>query len=193
MRTSLSIPGILLVLALTGACNKRPEVEYHLTATVRDLMNATIDPSADVVWESVATIETKAGTEKKAPHTDQEWAHLRYQALQLAEAANLLQMPGRHVAGTGEKNEQGIELQPEEIEALINRDRAAWINFCHGLQDAAGQALQAIDAKNLDGIQDAGLKIDTACENCHVKYWYPPTTNQTASARNRHGRAGAPI
>jgi len=25
----------------------------------------------------------------------------------------------------------------------------------------------------LPGLLDAGETIDTACENCHLKYWYP--------------------
>jgi len=34
-------------------------------------------------------------------------------------------------------------------------------------------ALKAIDAKNVMGLLDAGEGIDNACENCHLKYWYP--------------------
>jgi len=43
------------------------------------------------------------------------------------------------------------------------------------LHDATMPALQAIDAKNADGLLDAGELIDNACENCHLKYWYPNT------------------
>ncbi len=44
----------------------------------------------------------------------------------------------------------------------------------HALQDAGLKALAAIDAKNVDGLSDAGEAIDEACEQCHLKYWYPP-------------------
>ena len=80
----------------------------------------------------VATIITAAGTEERAPRTEQDWITLRRRTIPLIEATNLLQMPGRRVAKPGEKSENpGIELGPEEIEAVINQDRAAFINFAH--------------------------------------------------------------
>jgi hypothetical protein len=137
-------------------------------------MDSMVDPNADFLWDSVATIVTAAGTEERAPRTDEEWITLRKRAIPLIEATNLLQMPGRHVAKPGEKSENpGIELGPEEIEAAINQDRAAFINFAHGLHDAVAPALKAIESKDVQGLSDAGEKIDTACENCHLKYWYP--------------------
>ena len=71
----------------------------------------------------------------------------------------------------------------EEIETLINGDRQAWIDFAHGLHDAAVPALKAIDTKNADGLFDAGGKIDTACENCHLRYWYPPSKQAAATRK----------
>lgn len=41
---------------------------------VKALMNSVVDPQADVIWGSVATIITAAGTEERQPHTDEEWA-----------------------------------------------------------------------------------------------------------------------
>ena len=169
----LSSVGVSLFLA--AACGARdPQPEYRPTATIKDIMDSTVDPSADFLWDSVATVVTAAGTEERAPRTDEEWTNVRRRAIQLVEATNLLQVPGRHVARPGEKSENpGIELGPEEIETVINQDRAAWIKFAHGLHDAVVPALKAIEAKNVQALSDAGEQIDTACENCHLKYWYP--------------------
>src|ERR1700680_274349 len=123
-------------------------------------MDSLVDPPADVLWESVATVVTAAGTDERAPRTDDEWANVRRSAIRLVEATNLLQMPGRHVAKPGEKSENpGIELGPEEIEKVINQDRAAFITFAHGLHDAVVPALKAIEAKDVKGLSDAGEKI----------------------------------
>ena len=135
-------------------------------------MDGIVDPAANTIWGSVGFIN---GTEK-APHTDEEWLAVRRSALQLVEASNLLQIPGRHVAKPGERNEQGIELQPEQIEALINQDRQAWISFAHGLHDAATMAINAADAKDPEKVLDSGTQIDDACERCHQQYWYPRPT-----------------
>jgi hypothetical protein len=159
--------------ALNFGEGQAPEAEYRPTTTIRDLMDNIVDPSADTIWNSVSTTITKKGTEEKAPHTDEEWGTVRHSAIELLEASNLLQIPGRHVAMAGQRNEQGIELQPEQIEKLINEDRRAWITLAHGLHDAATLALHAVDAKDPAKVLESGDVIDNACENCHQRYWYP--------------------
>lgn len=172
----------LVSLLICVSCAKqKPEAEYRPTTTIKDLMDGIVDPAADTIWDSVATKMTKKGKEEKAPHTDEEWATVRRSAMQLLEASNILQIPGRHVAKPGQRNEQGIELQPEQIETLINQDRQAWIKFAHGLHDAATLAINAADAKDAAKVMESGEQIDNACEHCHEQYWYPhPATNKSA-------------
>lgn len=170
----LSLFSVLVCLFFFVSCAKpKPEAEYRPTTTIRDLMDGMVDPAADTIWNSVSTTITTRGTEEKAPRTDEEWGTVRHCAIALLEASNLLQIPGRHVAMPGQKNEQGIELQPEQIETLINQDRQAWITLAHGLHDAATQALHAADAKDPAKVLESGDAIDNACEHCHQKYWYP--------------------
>jgi hypothetical protein len=179
---------------IIAACSSPPpapppaktESPFLITGTIKDIMDSEVDLSADYLWESVATIVTKAGTEERQPRTDDDWKKVRQRAITLIEATNLLVMEGRHVAKPGEKSENpGIELGPEEIQKVIDDDRASFVKFAHALHDAGVQALMAIDAKNVMGLSDAGETIDTACENCHLKYWYPlggPTDASKAAA-----------
>jgi hypothetical protein len=171
-RLSLFLTLISLFFCLTCALPK-PEAEYRPTTTIRDLMDGMVDPAADTIWNSVSTTITRKGTDEKAPHTDEEWGSVRHSAIALLEASNLLQIPGRHVALPGQRNEQGIELQPDQIETLINQDRQSWITLAHGLYDAATQALHAADAKDPAKVLESGDAIDNACEHCHQRYWYP--------------------
>jgi hypothetical protein len=137
-------------------------------------MEAIVDPSADVVWEAVQTVVSAGGINDAAPHTAEEWAGVRLGALRLAEASNLLMLPGRHVARPGEKSvAPGVELEPEEIETLVNNDRETWNKLSHGLHDASLAALQAIDKKDPETLFNVGEQIERACENCHSHYWYP--------------------
>jgi len=136
-------------------------------------MDGIIDPAADTIWNSVSTTITMQGKEEKAPHTAEQWTTVRRSALQLLEASNLLQIPGRPVAKPGERNDQGIELQPEQIEKLINQDRHAWIALAHSLHDAATLAISAAEAKDPAKVLESGEQIDNACERCHQQYWYP--------------------
>jgi hypothetical protein len=138
-------------------------------------MDSMIDPSADVVWDSVATIISAKGTEERAPRNDEEWTNVRRHTITLIEGSNMLLVPGRHIAKPGEKAEDAaVELQPEEIEKLVNEDRPSWTMLTHGLQDAAMVALNAVEAKDVEALLNSGEGIDQACESCHLKYWYPP-------------------
>lgn len=150
--------------------------QYRLTATIRDLMDGIIDPSADSLWDSVAYIARIDGVEDRQPHTEEEWKAVRNSAIILIEAANLLSMPGRSVAkariATDASPGSG-ELSHEEIQRRVDATHEGFTQLARSLQDAGLQALKAIDARNAQGLMDAGGAIDEACEACHVTYWYP--------------------
>src|SRR6516162_11876711 len=114
-----------LLLVFAGCQQPQPQApppaqaEYRTTATVKDIMDALVDPGSDYIWDSVETIVSAKGTEEKAPHTDEDWKQVRNHAIMLLEATNLLQVPGRHVAKQGEKaDDPSVELGPEQIEEL---------------------------------------------------------------------------
>ena len=166
-----------IAAAASGCTKAQPQVPLEPIATIKDLMDGTVDPSADEVWRSVETVTSAAGIEEHQPRTDQEWKDVRNHAIRVLEATNLIIMDGRKVANPGEKSENpGIELGPEEIQMLIDEDRPTLIQRAHALHDAGMKALAAIDKKDVDGLSDAGEAIDEACEQCHLKYWYPPNT-----------------
>jgi hypothetical protein len=164
--------------ATTSALPTPPSAaDFRTTATIKDIMDSVVDPSADYIWDSVSTIVTRKGTEERRPRTDMEWKEVRRRAIALVEATNLLIMDGRKVAKPGEKSENPeVELGPDDIQGLIDADHASLVKFAHGLHDAGMKALAAIDKKDADALSDSGEAIDEACEQCHLKYWYPPNT-----------------
>jgi hypothetical protein len=180
MTARVVIPSMVLAAILMAGCgqDRAPETqaqpEYQPAASVRELMTGMLEPSADAIWESVKITFTPSGVEERAPKTDEEWEALRAHALQLMEAGNLLQMPGRPMARTGEKSAfPGIELGPEEIQQLVDKDRAGWMMRARALTESLKPTIAAIDAKNVEMLGAAGEDIDAACENCHSQYWYP--------------------
>jgi hypothetical protein len=188
IRTLFTASAVILLtsLVLIAACQKPTETtaaasapappppDYVPTATVKDLMQSVVDPNADVVWLAVTTVQTAKGTVETMPRTDEEWTKVRHGAIALTEASNLLMVPGRHVARPGEKSETpGVELEPSEMEVLINKDPAAWRKRAHGLHEAGLAALHAIDAKDANKLFEVGEQIERACEGCHSQYWYP--------------------
>jgi len=147
---------------------------YRPVASIREVMNSVIDPSVDVVWNSVGSDIERGRITDRAPVTDENWAEVRRHALIVSEAANLLLMHDRPVAPPGAPSlAPGVELTPEEIRSLIDKNPDGWNFYVQELQDSLKPALAAIDAKNAQALFDAGEKIDTTCENCHSTFWYP--------------------
>lgn len=151
-----------------------PKPEFLPEATIKDLMLGIIDVAADDVWLSVSTVVSDKGVVDTRPTNDEEWEKVRYGALTLVEASNLLTMPGRRVARPGEKSvAPGVELEPEEMDKLINADLTGWATRAKALHDAALLAVRAAEAKDADKIFEIGETIQHACEGCHRAYWYP--------------------
>jgi len=173
----------LLVVLTAAGCKRATEAAAPAAAamppfiadhTIKDLMLNVVDTNADVVWLSVTTVASDKGLVETRPTNDAEWTRVRQGAIMLAEAANLLMVPGRHVARPGEKSETpGVELEPSEMEELINKDRPAFYQHAQNLYRAAMLAAEAAEKKDADKVFEIGETIEQACENCHKTYWYP--------------------
>ena len=165
---------VVLAFASTGCTKHEPEPEYKATATVREVMASMVVPSSDFLFNAVSSSVTPKGVEEKSPKTEEEWADVRHKAITLMEAGDLIVLAGRRVAAPGQKaiNPQ-VQLSPDEIEALIVKDRPSWVSMAHNLHDSVLPALKAIDAKDPMALSDSTIAIDMACESCHLKFWYP--------------------
>ena len=190
------IPAVVLsaMCLLVGCSKPAPEQPpppaappYHPVASIREVMNSVIDPNVDVVWNAVKTDIDHGKQIEHAPANDDEWAAVRHSAITVAEGANLLMMPDRAVAPPGAGSlAPGIELAPDQVRALIDKNPAGFAQFARSLQDSLQPALAAIDKKDSLALFEAGDKIDEVCESCHQTYWYP------ANAAGKPAAAAAP-
>ena len=183
-RTSLllCVSAALLAALIASGCRRAGEAAapeaalppFATDLTIKDLMLNVIDTNADIVWLSVTTVASDKGLVETRPKTDEEWTRVKGAAITLAEAANLLMIPGRKVAPDDHKSEvPGIELEGHEMDALIAKDPQAFYKHARDLYNAAMLAAQAADKKDADKIFEVGETIEHACEGCHRAYWYP--------------------
>ena len=84
----------LATVAVALGCGAA-EPPFRPLADNKLLMQAVVDPQADVIWEAVQTIVTEQGTQEIRPQTEEEWVSVRNSAVTLAEAGNLLMMSPR--------------------------------------------------------------------------------------------------
>ncbi len=187
------IPATLIaLLAMVSGCNKQPDAaataavqsatvtlpasatQFKPSATLQELMLSVIDPNVDPIWNSISTEVSDAGTIEIRPETDEEWETLRNHAISLREVSNLLVIEGRDVAHShANTSSHESELQAQAIQALIAAQWPEFIQRAHALHDAANLAVEAIDAKNVERLEEVGGIIEHACESCHSQFWYP--------------------
>jgi hypothetical protein len=134
---------VVAVSACGGGSEPPP---FKPVADNQQLMEGVIEPAADVIWDSVGTIITAAGEEHVRPKTDEEWEVVRNAALALTESGNLLMMVPRA------------------------RDGDEWMRISQAMIDTGTAAVRAAEAKDPDGMFDAGAEIYAVCTNCHAKY-----------------------
>ncbi len=146
---------------------------FLLKASIKELMDAEVDPSADVIWGSVLTRITAAGREDRQPHTPEEWQAVRRSALTLIEATNLIIMDGRRIAPPDAPRQPG-EASTAVLQQRLDANHDSFVGFAQALRQVALKTLDAIDAKDPERLFDAGGEIDEACEACHLVFWYPP-------------------
>ena len=172
---------VLLLLAGVAGCNQKPPPPAATespapVATIQDIMKSVVDTSSAGVWKVPASISDPEKAKPTPAQLDADWAALRKYAVTLAEAPNLLVMEGRVASRPGTKlQDEGLQgnLPAAEIAKRLQTERPKFLALAKGLQTAALGSLAAIDARNPMMLEDAGGKIDEACEACHKAFWYP--------------------
>jgi hypothetical protein len=138
---------VVIGAVLLCACNTAaPPPPFKPVADVKQLMQGTIDPNADAIWDAVGWIDTAAGTEERRPRTQAQWDAVRNSAITLTEAGNLLMMTPRA------------------------KDSGEWMKRSQELVDTGVAAWQAADAKNADRLFTVGGDVYEACSHCHQQY-----------------------
>ena len=119
---------------LLMAAQQQPN--FKPVADVKQLMHAIVIPSSNVVFR----------VEVEAPKDDQEWERVANNALAMAEAGNLLMLPGR---------------------AKNNDD---WMKKAPALVDVGVAAMKAAEAKDAEAVIRIGYQIFDVCASCHDQY-----------------------
>ena len=141
--------GLILAAGLgLASCSKKPP-PYNVTSSVKDVMAGIIDPQAQVFWGSAGANDTAEGSQSLTPKTPEAWAAAEHSMTAVAEAGNLLMLPGRA------------------------RDDGDWIKFSKQMTDLALQGRAAVRAKNGDEMFKTGGALYDACQGCHQKYLLP--------------------
>ena len=162
----IAAAAMLAAVAGLSACSKKPP-PYNMTDSVKDIMVGLVDPNAVLFWNSSGSNETAEGSQSLTPDTPEKWAAAEHAMTAVAEAGNLLMMPGRA------------------------RDDGEWVKQAKAMTDLALQAREAARAKNADKMFSTGGALYDACQACHQKYLLP-YLDDNGKPKPGSPRAGAP-
>jgi hypothetical protein len=138
----------------------RPASTRKVQANMLQLMRGILYPSSNVIFAAQADII------KLAPVADPSvspnpltstyggWQAVENAGLALAEAANLVVLPGR-LCSNG---------RPAPVQ------RADWVKYTQGLRDAGLAAYKAAQSKSEDAMVEVSGRVADACSSCHDVY-----------------------
>src|SRR6478735_5771462 len=137
----------------------RPQSQVQ--GDLRQVMRGILFPNSNVVFlaqgTDPATVPKDAdGTTSVNPLASVYggWEAIENSSIALAEAANLLTIPGRMCA-----NGKPVPVQS-----------ADWQRFVQGLRDAGMASYKAAQTKDMDKMLDAADTLTNACSECHDVY-----------------------
>jgi hypothetical protein len=159
------VASIAIVMIVVAACSAPPPPppaqDAQVQGTLIQVMRGILFPASNVIF---AAQGTDPATIKPAddPSTSTDplsssyggWTAVENAGIALAEAANLLTIPGRVCS-----NGRPVPMQ--------NADWQMWVK---GLRDAGMASYKAAQSKSMDAMLDAAGVMSTACSNCHDKY-----------------------
>ena len=172
----VALSGPLIAMVLTGCgqpTGAADPLPFAVTASIQELMQYEVDPSADAIWDAAGTTLTRQGLVEKQPRSDEDWKALRQHAIVLLEATNLLVIRGRRVAPKEFPSDGPGVFSSQDIEAEVARRQREFDAFAQGLRASGQRVLSAIDRRDVEALLKESAAMDGACETCHRSFWYP--------------------
>ncbi len=171
---------LVMLGGILGGCHNEakpaaaPASDFRPRASIAEVMESVVVPSADVLWNATAYDISAEGVKDFSPKTDEDWEKVEWAGVNLAEGLNALLIPGRRVAPPGTVSESPEhELNPAQIEEILKKEPQVWVGFVHALDDTVQEIQEAIRKHDLKALNEAGGALDEVCENCHLHFWYP--------------------
>jgi hypothetical protein len=134
--------GVALGLASCSQPESASGVAVQLPISINEVMASLINHSADPIWIAAW----------RSPQSEEDWRELEHLAHQLQMGGALLTIPG-----TGPADEKWTS-------------NSEWRGYANQLSAAAGEAVAAARARNVQQISSAGDDIVAVCESCHIEF-----------------------
>lgn len=143
------------LLALGSCSPKAEQPAYNTDQDIAELMIHVIDPAAFAFWRGSGKELTEAGERDLSPTTPEGWKMVEDGASTVAEAGNLLMLPGR----------------PRE-------PVAEWNRYAREMTARAFEAKEAAMRMDKQAVFDTGGRLYETCVACHAKFVIGPQAEE---------------
>ena len=153
---------------LLTACNQQPAApvagaaKFDTSLAVTEVMGHMVDPGAFMYWKGSGEEVTGAGAKDLSPTTEEGWETLVSGATIVAQAGNVLQLPG-----------------------YVRAPEADWNKYAQQLTAQALVARAAAEKHDKKAVFDEGGKLYEVCVACHAQYVIGPIVRE----QDKHGGA----
>lgn len=153
-----TLPLIMTLFLSLAACSESPQENasdsrlpdderYTLTLDMQQFMVMVLEPVADGLWDSAGWIDDiEQGYFELYPTTEEGWEAVRHSAAMVVEAGNALALPSRAY------------------------DDDAWLTYSKAMSNVGLQAMEAAEARDKEGLFQAGAQLYSVCTACHQAY-----------------------
>lgn len=170
-----STPAAVLLLLTLSACAKQ---EAETQPTLHEVMAGTIDPVADVIWETSSRSYGQDGNAQVGSLTDKDWTAIEQAARKLHDGASIIiKNPDLKATRPGAKIlDEGTEpaaVTAAQVATYLDRDRPGLAKEAKALSSIALSIEAAAKAHDAPTVVKLSEDLDDVCEACHKKFWYP--------------------
>ncbi len=145
---------------LLGACQPKAQEPQFSGLDMQELMVHVVDPAAFAFWRGSGYDITEDGERDLSPTTEEGWKVVEDGAATVAEAGNLLMLPGR-----------------------AREPAAEWNKYARLMTERALEAKAAAEAKDKQALFDTGGRLYQACVACHEKFVIQPLEGEAPLAQ----------
>ena len=140
----LALAGLAAVVSgCTASETKRLE-------RVHDLMDGSLEPAAEHIWDRAGYELTAKGERELWPSTDAEWQGVIDNAARVGEIAEI--------------------LRTEAYTPEAASDATDWLDYTHELGRAADGVARTADARDKRAVFEAGGAMYRVCASCHARF-----------------------
>jgi hypothetical protein len=129
--------------------------KFNTDLPMDEFMGHVVDPAAFAYWGGSGSEETAKGTKDLSPTTEEGWEKLENAAATLAEAGNMMQLPGR----------------ARQLPGVPDSD---WYKHAQELTRLAVAAKAAAGQHDKAAVFKAGADLYGECTACHEEYVIQP-------------------